>query len=142
MKNLIILSILLILGVGANAQCCSGKTSESKENCSQSAISKSETAVTTYYFHATRRCETCLAVESVSKEALQEYYGSKVEFISINSDDKQSEQLVQKFKVSGPALLVVKGDEVVDLTAVAFMNALSTPDKLKEKLKSSIDPLI
>ena len=31
------------------------------------------TDVQVFYFHATRRCETCQAVENVSKEAIKEY---------------------------------------------------------------------
>lgn len=96
--------------------------------------------VKVYYFHATRRCETCLAVENVTKKAVEEYYGDKVFFESINRETNN--QLVNKHQISGQTLLIIKGDKVVNLTNDAFLNALSNPDKLKSKIKSTIDSMM
>ena len=46
-----------------------------------------------YYFHGTRRCATCKAVEEVTKEILNEYYATEladktISFESIMDDSK------------------------------------------------------
>ncbi|MFH1000224.1 MAG: nitrophenyl compound nitroreductase subunit ArsF family protein, partial [Bacteroidota bacterium] len=104
----------------------------------QGKIAPNEVKV--YYFHATRRCETCLAVENVSIKAVEEYYGDKVFFESINRETDKL--LVNKYQISGQTLLIIKGDKKVDLTNDAFLNALSNPDKLKSKIKSTIDSMM
>lgn len=98
--------------------------------------------VKAYYFHATRRCATCEAVEAVTKEALQEYYGDKVTFESINREENKDNPLVSKYEISGQTLLIIKGDEKIDLTNEAFLNARTNPEKFKTKLKSTIDAMM
>ncbi len=115
--------------------CC--PNTKSTTDCSQDTATGE---VTAYYFHATRRCATCEAVEKVTKEALQEYYGDKITFQSINRENET--ELTQKFNVSGQSLLIVKGTTVVNLTNDAFLNARTNPDKLKSKIKATIDELI
>ncbi len=55
--------------------------------------------VKAYYFHGTHRCVTCQAVEAVTKEALKEYYGDKVPFSSINSEEDSRNPMIDKYKV-------------------------------------------
>ena len=135
MKKLIsTLSLILFLGViMASAQDNSKVMSDEK-------VSQSE--VKAYYFHATRRCATCEAVEAVTREALKEYYGDKVAFESINREEEKDNPLIEKYKISGQTLLIVKGNKKVNLTNDAFLNARSKPEKLKSKLKSTIDSMM
>ena len=145
MKKLIsTLSFILFLGVVAvSAQ--ESKVATAK-NSTKSNVAQAETQKTSevkaYYFHATRRCATCEAVEAVSKEAINEYYGNKVSFESINSEEDKNSQLVAKYKISGTSLLIVNGDKTVDLTNEAFLNARTKPAKLKSKIKSTIDSMM
>ncbi len=101
-----------------------------------------KTDVIVYYFHLTHRCATCQAVENIAKESLNDYYGNKVQFESINIENEKDNPLLSKYKVSGQTLLVTKGNKVINLTNQAFMNARTNPDKYKAKIKSTIDPLI
>lgn len=98
--------------------------------------------VKVYYFHATRRCPTCQAVEEVTKEAILEYYGDKVSFESINREEEKDNPLIAKYEISGQTLLILKGDKKVDLTSEAFLNARTRPKKFKSKLKSTIDSML
>ena len=145
MKKLIsTLSFILFMGVVAvSAQCCKGATADnstsSKVACAENQKSSE---VKTYYFHATRRCATCEAVEAVSKEAIKKYYGDKVTFESINREENKDNPMIEKYKISGQTLLIIKGDKVVNLTNDAFMNARTNPDKFKSKLKSTIDSMM
>ena len=146
MKKILIVGFIMIAGLfTANAQCSKNPTGcTSKEKAKAGCTDKHQkvTEVMVYYFHATRRCATCEAVESVTIEALKEMYGDKVAFKSINREENKDNSMVKKHKISGQTLLIVKGDQVVDLTNEAFMYARTKPDKLKLKIKEAIEPLI
>ncbi len=94
-----------------------------------------------YYFHATRRCVTCVAVENVSRKAIKDNYGDEIDFIVINREKEENLALVEKYKVSGQTLIVVKDDKVENLTNAAFMNARKKPGKLEELLISTIEAM-
>ncbi len=105
------------------------------------------TGVEVYYFHYTRRCVTCQAVENESKEALKELYpaqykSGKVTFKAVNLDENGSKELVKKCRAEGQQLLVICGTKRFDLTEQGFMYAKNNPDKLKQVIKSTIDPFI
>lgn len=143
-KILAIFSLIALFAItSAQAQCCKNATKACDKTeataCVQSA--KDVSGITAYYFHATRRCATCMAVEDVTKEVMKDAYGNKIPFSSIDSEQDKKNALLKKYKVSGQTLLIVKGDKVIDLTNDAFLNARTNPDKFKEKLKSTIESL-
>jgi hypothetical protein len=147
MKTLIsTLSLIFFVGViGVTAQCCNGTTADNSTSAKATACcadNQKSSEVKAYYFHSTRRCVTCQAVEAVSKEAIKEYYGDKVTFESINGDEKENNALLEKYKITGTALLIVNGTKTVNMTNDAFLNARTNPDKLKSKLKSTIDSMM
>ncbi|TKG97146.1 hypothetical protein EYV94_01595 [Puteibacter caeruleilacunae] len=143
MKKLVsILSLLLVIGVASvSAQCAGCKVPAADKKACCSSV-KANGAVKAYYFHATRRCATCQAVEKVTKEAIKDLYGNKVSFVSINRDTEKENPAIKKYKVNGQTLLIVGGDKVVNLTNAAFMNARTRPEKLKSKIKSTIDSML
>ncbi|MBN2165104.1 MAG: thioredoxin family protein [Marinilabiliaceae bacterium] len=143
MKRIIsTLTFIFTLGILAiSAQCCNNPQSDANNSKTASVKNTKTTAVQVYYFHATRRCATCQAVETVTTEALKEYYGNKIVFKSINRDEEKDNPMIAKYKVNGQTLLIVKGDKVVNLTNDAFMNARTNPNKLKAKIKATIDSL-
>lgn len=148
MKQFISLSILMLLfSIGTvKAQCCSStvKSSPCTTPCaSETAMAQQVdlSEVQVVYFHATRRCATCQAVESVTVETLKDAFASKVPFQSINREEDAKNPLIKKHKISGQTLLIIKGDKVVNLTNEAFMYARTSPEKFKEKLKESIQTI-
>lgn len=145
MKKLIsTISFILFMGiitVSAQQSKVATAKNSTKSNAAQAETQKTSD-VKAYYFHATRRCATCEAVEAVTKEALKEYYGNKVPFESINNDEEKNSALVAKYKISGTSLLIVNGDKMVDLTNDAFLNARTKPEKLKSKIKSTINSMM
>jgi len=103
--------------------------------------------VEVFYFHLTRRCVTCQAVETVSGDAVHELYAEemkegKVAFRSLNIEDKATEADAERVKATGQCLLIVSGDTRIDLTAEGFMYARNNPEKLREEIKKAIDPLL
>jgi hypothetical protein len=132
-KLVILACTMVMFGLAAAAQ-------ETFGSQDQEIIKNSD--VEMYYFHFSRRCATCQAVEDVSKGSVKELYGDKVEFYTINLEEKEGEMKGDEIGVSGQALLIVSGDKKIDITSEGFMNARSNPDKLKEIIKENIDPLL
>lgn len=118
-----------------------------KAQTAEKTTNKTETEITeVYYFHNTRRCATCEAVESVTKKALEESFSSELEngtliFTSLDIEDDANEPTTRKYKVSGQTLLIVKNGKQKNLTNDAFMYARSNPEKLKTKIRDAINKL-
>lgn len=118
-------------------------------SCSAQTDTNNETAevkqgdnVEVYYFHSTRRCETCKAVEDVSKTSIAELYGEGVSFTGYNLDEPEAAKKAEELEISGQTLLIVSGDTKINITNDGFMYARSNPEKLKQIIKGKIDPLI
>lgn len=101
-------------------------------------------SVNIYYFHGKQRCKTCIAVSDLAKRIIKEVYAdnSKVKFIEIDTSDKQYKSLVNKYQVSWNALIIVKGEDSVDITEQAFANAISNPTALSALIKKEINQRI
>ncbi|MEN8116384.1 MAG: nitrophenyl compound nitroreductase subunit ArsF family protein [Bacteroidota bacterium] len=110
------------------------------------AFSKEENEKTkVYYFHNTRRCPTCMAIEKETKKVLKEqpYMDTKesgeLEFKMYNAENAANKTLVKELEVTGSALLILKGEEKIDLTSKAFMYALSQPEKFRQALRDALN---
>ena len=98
--------------------------------------------VTVYYFHTNTRCVTCRTVESEAKMNVEELFGENVQFIAVNLDEKAGEAKAKELGVNSQMLLVVKGDEKIELTTQGFMYARTDPEKFREIMKEKIQPLL
>lgn len=99
------------------------------------------------YFHFSRRCVTCLAVENKTREALialypEEFSTGKITFASVNLEEDKNKDIIDRAKATGQALLVISGNDRKDLTTEAFLYANNNFDKLKEAVRKVVDPLI
>ena len=100
-----------------------------------------------YYFHMTRRCATCQAVENEARNMVTDQYAEMVKsgllsFRSLNYEEPEGKEIADKLGVTGQVLLVVKGDVKKDLTGESFMYALSKPEKMRELLKKTLDEML
>jgi hypothetical protein len=141
MKKRMSLSVLLLLVVSAFTV-----SATKVEKKTQALISKTA-KVEVYYFHFTRRCVTCQAVEAESKSSIEALYPAQarsglITFKSINLDEENSGIIAKKCKADGQSLLIISGNKRIDLTEQGFMYAKSQPEKLKSVLKKTIDPLL
>ena len=113
------------------------KTPSIKATAKEKITVKSE-VVEVYYFHGTRRCVTCIAVGEVSSNYIKTHYSDNpnIRFIEVNIDEDVPgvKELANKFMVSGSGLYVYNSGEIENITAVAFQNAISSPEKLENKL--------
>jgi hypothetical protein len=118
---------------------CSGQA-EQKQAIATTEISNQ---VAVYYFHFTRRCSTCIAVEENSKKAVEELYPEQVKsgeylFRAVNLDEESSNDIAKKLGVSMQTLLVVYGDKKVDITGEGFMY-FDNLEKLKTEIRKAVD---
>lgn len=138
----VVLAFLVVLSVPTFFTVFAGTPSEGKV-----PVVSNDAKVEVYYFHFTRRCVTCQAVETETKAAIDELYPDQskkglVTFKSVNLDEKSNRSIVKKCKAEGQSLLVISGNKRYDITDQGFMYAKSNPEKLKTALKKTIDPLI
>jgi hypothetical protein len=117
---------------------CSAQTDRGSEN---ETVSQ-EMDIEVYYFHNTRRCVTCQAVETVSAEAVKELYGDRIPFTGYNLDETDGKEKAQELGVSGQTLLIVSGDKRINITNEGFMYARSNPEKLKQIISDHITPML
>lgn len=121
---------------------CNAQTSESKST--ENVYGED---VQVYYFHNTKRCATCNAIENETKLALELFYAEQIqsgsiEFTSLNLEEDEGKEMAQSLQVSGQTLLLVKGETQVNLTNEGFMNARTNSNKFHEILKTQIDKLL
>jgi hypothetical protein len=136
--------IIIIAAIIAGITACSDNSSSSS---GATATLKAGKKVEIYYFHFTRRCATCMKVETVSKEVLETQYPEQVKkgdifFQSVNLDEKDGATLGEKFKIEGQTLIVICGNKSIDLTEKAFMYAVTAPEKLKAEINKAIEEVM
>ncbi len=140
MKRILFLSLMLTFLM-------SSLSLEAQNKKTQKVATTVSNKIEVYYFHYTRRCITCNAVETVTKEAIAEMYPAQfkkgqITFKSINLDEKQNEAIARKCQAEGQALLFITKGKRIDLTDKGFMYAKSSPDKLKTEVKKTVDALL
>ena len=145
MKTILPSSLIVIATLAVLA--CNSPTTEKQSSENQTSTKVTSDDIQIYYFHNTKRCATCNAVEDETKMALELFYGENleagtIEFTSLNLEEEAGETMAQALQVSGQTLLLVKGDTQVNLTNEGFMNARTNPTKFHEILRTQIDKLL
>jgi hypothetical protein len=139
MRKLLLMSLVLItlLGISCNTQ----------TNLKPAPTISNNGDVEVYYFHMTTRCVTCKTVEAEAQKNVEMLYADQVKagrisFTAINLDEATGKSLGEKLGVNSQTLLIVKGDQKINITNEGFLYAVSQPQKFAEVMKSKIDPLI
>jgi hypothetical protein len=139
MRKLLLLRFVLITLVVTS---CNAQTNQ-KSDVSVSNYSDIEV----YYFHMTTRCVTCKTVEAEARKNIEMLYpdqvkAGKITFIALNLEEASGKSFGEKLGVNSQTLLIVKGDQKINITNEGFLYAVSQPQKFSEVMKSKIDPLI
>ena len=134
------LTFMLLMSVSLSS--CNAQSSQEQKSA---VADNGELQV--YYFHFTKRCATCNAIETETKVALETFYADQVKegniaFTSLNLEEEDGKKMAEQLRVSGQALLLVKGEQMVNLTNEGFMNARTNSGKFHEILKSNIDKML
>ena len=102
-----------------------------------------------FYFHATMRCPTCLAIEEQTRKTLDENFAEDikagtVKLTVLNLEEKENEALTKKFEIGWSSLIlyVPESGKSVNLTEDAFAKARSNPDEFRGELQKAIKELL
>jgi hypothetical protein len=95
----------------------------------------------------TTRCVTCKAVEAEARKNIEMLYVDQVKsgnitFTALNLEEAAGKSMGEKLGVNSQTLLIVKGDQKINITNEGFLYAVSQPQKFTEVIKSKIDPLL
>ena len=139
MRKSFLISFVLITLVGIS---CNAQTNQKPAT----AVSK-DGDIEVYYFHMTTRCATCKAVEAEARKNIEMLYADqvksgKISFTALNLEEATGKAMGEKLGVNSQTLLIVKGDQKINITNEGFLYASSKPQKFTEVMKSKIDPLI
>ena len=139
MKKLILAGFIMLLISGAS---CNAQT-EKKQTGSANAGNDVEV----YYFHRTVRCVTCKTVEAEARKNVEMLYADqvkagKISFTALNLEEATGKSMGEKLGINSQTLIIVKGDQKINITNEGFLYAVSQPQKFTEVMKSKIDPLI
>jgi len=118
---------------------CMGQAEQKQDK----AASEITAQVGVYYFHFSRRCNTCVAVEENSKKAVEAMYPEQVKsgeyfFQAVNLDEESGKEIGEKMDIGMQALVVVHGDKKIDITGEGFMYAQDI-EKLKAEIKKAVE---
>jgi hypothetical protein len=143
MKYLKFLSLILLLTFTS----CQG---QNKSKIIETSDQASKIEVIDFY--GTHRCVTCEAIEANAKYTIDNYFAEavkegKLEFKTINVDDKKNYDMAEKFEATGTALFinVIKDgkEQHIDLTNFAFAKgndkevfSAELKEKIIEQLKT------
>ena len=116
------IAILAIITVASLA--LGGPAETRSVSSSESAVEKDSTGtkpkVVLYYFHGTRRCNTCRTIESYAQEAVEGKFKDALEagtlnWTVLNTDESENAHFVKDFGLVSSSLVVVEidGGEVV-----------------------------
>jgi hypothetical protein len=134
--------IIMLLLISPFIEC----TAQTSNKETKDATNNSD-KIEAYYFHFTARCVTCRTIEAKARENLEVLYPNQVKqglitFESVNLEEASSRPLAERLGVSGQTLLLVKGDQKVNLTNEGFMYAVAKPEKFKEIINEKVDGLL
>lgn len=136
MKSLnLFFALIVVLFITMSCTAHSGNRENSRVNVKTGAVE-------VYYFHFTKRCPTCQAIEAQSKKLITDLYGDKVSFTALNLDENEGAAKGKDLGINGQTLLIVKGSTQINLTNEGFMYARNNPEKFRQILKGKIDPLL
>jgi hypothetical protein len=139
MRKFLLISFVLYTLVGMS---CSAQTNQKPAP----AVSNNGD-VEVYYFHMTTRCVTCKTVEAEARKNVEILYSDqfktgKISFTALNLEESTGRSMGEKLGVNSQTLLIVKGDQKINITNEGFLYAVSQPQKFTEVMKSKIDPLM
>lgn len=100
------------------------------------------------YFHAERRCPTCISIEDNTKKTLNTYFAEQVKNGTItlrvlSVEDEKNQKLVEKYEADGSKLLLTymvgKKETTTDFTNFAFSYSRNEAEKFIAGLKAEIE---
>ncbi len=146
MKKLF-LTLSLILSV---VSCGSTSTERGANSETKAAVSTAD-GVEVIYFHTKQRCITCMAIENLTVEVVEQTFSEQLKdgslrFVIVDISTPEGEKIADKYEVSFSALFTNSWKGGVetkgDLTSVGFKYAKNQPEVFKTELTSKLNELL
>jgi hypothetical protein len=139
MKKTLLFSFVILSLAGIS---CNTRTKQKP-----AAIASMSGDIEVYYFHMTIRCVTCTTIEAEARKNIEMLYpeqfkAGKISFTALNLEEATGRSLGEKLGVNSQTLLIVKGDQKINITNEGFLYAVPQPQKFADIMKSKIDPLL
>lgn len=95
-------------------------------------LSMNDAKVHVYYFHGKMRCVTCVTLQEVAQEAVNENFSGNgdVAFIEVDFSEKANEALAEKYEIVFSSLVIACGDQYKDITDQSFALVMGNPEGL------------
>ena len=111
---ILIVSGILLGILGLQFLLTSGKDSSNNcegSSCSNVQVSDNVEKVQVVHFHATQQCWTCITVGKYAKKTVtdsfpEEYKNGKIEFLDINIELSENNEITKRFGASGSSLYI------------------------------------
>lgn len=137
---LIIAAVMLAVNACQTGGASLGVGENNAADSAQVAISDT---VRVYYFHMTRRCATCNAIEDETIKTIKTTFGDaykkgKIVFASYNIETENGKAVAAKQNVNDQALVIVANGKQKDITNEGFLYARSNPDAFEQVLTEAI----
>jgi hypothetical protein len=138
MKKIALILTFAALAIGMLS--CGGSTDNKSSKSEKSEVFETSKVIV-YYFHGKKRCKTCLTIQEVAKQAIVDHFADNadVKFLEIDFSEKANEAIAEKYEVASSSLIIVSGDQHLDLTSIAFANALRNPEILTESITAEVN---
>ncbi len=139
MKKSVFAMIVILFTVSVSC-----KTQAEKK---QQIVAVSGNDVEVYYFHMTTRCVTCKTIEAEARRDVEMLYpeqfkSGRISFTSLNIEERAGKATGERLGVNSQTLLIVKGDQKINITNEGFLYAVAKPEKFMEVIKEKVDPLM
>lgn len=150
--------VLALLSLIMLASCCDNTTAKCGDKCcaTETKTTKTETVATettetntaeagtieVLYMHGKQRCASCVAIGKEAEAYVKELGNSKVVIKTVDFSTEEGEKIADRYEIATSSLIVVKGSEVDNLTAMSFKYARNNPELFKENLDKSIKKML
>ena len=137
---------LLFLMAACMLMAACGRTSTKRVAAEPDAV-PAEDCVEVLYFHTKQRCATCMAIERLTRETLEEHFADALAegalvFRSIDITEAGNEAIADRYEASWSSLFVTEWQggqpQSENLTAFAFANARTAPETFRKGLADTI----
>ncbi|MGB9599996.1 MAG: nitrophenyl compound nitroreductase subunit ArsF family protein [Myxococcota bacterium] len=134
---------------GGNGDQQKGIRSASLEKSTVNAMGI-QNGIIVYYFHTTRRCQSCMKAERLSKEAMETFYrneldSGKMKFLVINTDEPEHSHFIKDYQLFSKSLIIAlikDGKEVKFKNLTEIWQLIYNEEGFKNYVKSEIDALM
>lgn len=109
-----------------------------------------ENGIVVYYFHTTKRCQSCLKAEKLSKETVETFFkneidSGKVKYLAINTDEPENAHYIKDYQLFSKSLIISlykNSKEVKFKNLTEIWQLIYNDEGFRDYVKSEIENLI